>query len=57
MEAIFNLIDNAIKYCENNCVIEISTGMNNDAIYLEISDNGIGISKENQKKYLTNFLE
>lgn len=56
MEAIFNLIDNAIKYCENNCVIEISTGMNNDAIYLEISDNGIGISKENQKKIFDKFF-
>ncbi|MCB9211604.1 MAG: HAMP domain-containing histidine kinase [Ignavibacteriales bacterium] len=49
IEATINLIDNALKYCEGKCRLEISTGIKDNFEYLEVSDNGIGISKENQK--------
>ncbi|MBK8944017.1 MAG: HAMP domain-containing histidine kinase [Ignavibacteriae bacterium] len=55
MEAIINLIDNALKYCDKNCSIEIATGIDEKFAYLEVSDNGIGISKENQKKIFEKF--
>jgi two-component system, OmpR family, phosphate regulon sensor histidine kinase PhoR len=47
---IYNLIDNAIKYCEAEPLIEIFTRDEVDGIAIEVRDNGIGISRENQEK-------
>ncbi len=47
---IFNLIDNALKYTYNSPHINIRTRSNADGIYISVRDNGIGISKENQKR-------
>ncbi len=47
---IYNLIDNAVKYCEGAPIIEIYTRDEMQGIALQFKDNGIGISKENQKK-------
>ncbi|MDE0966616.1 MAG: HAMP domain-containing sensor histidine kinase [Flavobacteriaceae bacterium] len=58
--AIINIIDNAIKYSENNPVIKISTRnvqkiLNEKDIILTISDNGIGMSKDVQSKIFEKF--
>ena len=55
-EAIINLIDNAIKYSSNKKMITIRTGSNNNFIYFEVEDYGIGISKEEQKKVFDKFF-
>jgi two-component system phosphate regulon sensor histidine kinase PhoR len=47
---ITNLIDNANKYTPKKPEIIISTKNVEDGVLLTIQDNGIGISKENQKK-------
>jgi len=47
---IFNLIDNANKYSPDEPKIEIVTQNEDEYIILSIKDQGIGISKENQKK-------
>ena len=47
---IFNLIDNALKYSNKEPQIKISTENNNSGILISVQDNGIGISKENQKR-------
>lgn len=47
---IFNLVDNALKYTEKIPVIKIGTRNQENGIVVFIEDNGIGISKENQKK-------
>ncbi|MEO6883560.1 MAG: HAMP domain-containing sensor histidine kinase [Bacteroidia bacterium] len=47
---IYNLIDNALKYSLRNPVIEVGTKNVQGGIEISIKDNGIGISKENQKK-------
>jgi two-component system, OmpR family, phosphate regulon sensor histidine kinase PhoR len=47
---IYNLLDNANKYTPNKPNIIISTRTVNDNIEISISDNGIGISRSNQKK-------
>ena len=45
-----NLIDNAIKYTLKGPEIVISTKDDKEGIIISIKDNGIGISKSNQKK-------
>lgn len=52
---IYNLVDNALKYSEEKPVIKISTENINHGIRISVSDNGIGISKENQKKIFETF--
>lgn len=47
---IYNLIDNAIKYCEEKPLVEIFTRDEINGIAISFRDNGIGISKENQRK-------
>ncbi|MFN0032582.1 MAG: sensor histidine kinase [Flavobacteriales bacterium] len=47
---IYNLIDNAIKYCDTEPHIVIKTTQEAKGIAIRFIDNGIGISKENQRK-------
>lgn len=52
---IYNLVDNALKYSEQKPAIKITTENINDGIRISVSDNGIGISKESQKKIFETF--
>ncbi len=52
---ISNLIDNAIKYSKETPVISIHTLNKNDGIIVSVKDNGIGISKEYQKRIFDQF--
>jgi two-component system phosphate regulon sensor histidine kinase PhoR len=52
---ISNLLDNAVKYCRDYPEIELSSRNENDHIVLSIKDNGIGISKEDQKRIFEKF--
>jgi signal transduction histidine kinase len=47
---LFNLLDNAGKYTPKNPEIVIKTENSYSGIIITIKDNGIGISKSNQKK-------
>jgi two-component system, OmpR family, phosphate regulon sensor histidine kinase PhoR len=47
---IYNLIDNAIKYSPENPTMEIRSRNIKDGILISFKDEGIGVSKENQKK-------
>jgi two-component system phosphate regulon sensor histidine kinase PhoR len=47
---VFNLVDNALKYTEKIPVIKVGTRDEAQGIVVFVEDNGIGISKENQKK-------
>ncbi|PKP35805.1 MAG: sensor histidine kinase [Bacteroidetes bacterium HGW-Bacteroidetes-17] len=50
VNVISNLLDNAKKYTDRNPEIVISTRNVKDGILIDIQDNGIGISSENQKQ-------
>lgn len=43
----YNLLDNACKYCEQTPSVSISTRNERAGIFIEITDNGVGIKKEN----------
>ena len=47
---VFNLVDNALKYTEKIPLIKVGTRNESDGVVVYVEDNGIGISKENQKK-------
>ena len=54
-EAIINLIDNAVKYSSDKKNIVIKTGKIDKSVFVEIEDNGIGISADDQKKIFDKF--
>lgn len=55
LNAVSNLIDNAIKYSNDPVVIDISCRMNNNKLYIKVRDNGFGISKSDQLKIFEKF--
>jgi two-component system phosphate regulon sensor histidine kinase PhoR len=50
-----NLIDNAIKYSKDDLKIIISTHSSRNYLVIRIEDNGIGMSKESQKRVFEKF--
>ncbi|MFN7013901.1 MAG: sensor histidine kinase, partial [Bacteroidia bacterium] len=52
---MYNLLDNAIKYSKETPIIKIKTFNDKQFFSISVSDNGIGIKKENQKKIFENF--
>ena len=54
-EAISNLIDNAIKYSKDEIEIKITSHSTDKYVLLKVRDNGIGISKEDQRIIFDKF--
>ena len=52
---IYNLLDNAVKYCDQVPQVVLSTRDDRKGIVFEITDNGIGIRKEDQKMIFDKF--
>jgi two-component system phosphate regulon sensor histidine kinase PhoR len=53
---ISNLLDNALKYCKDAPEISINTRNKDKGIVISITDNGIGISKEDQRMIFERFF-
>jgi two-component system phosphate regulon sensor histidine kinase PhoR len=53
--AIDNLIENALKYCNGNCMISISVTRENGVPAISISDNGIGMQHDELDKIFDKF--
>jgi len=52
---IYNLLDNAVKYCNGKPEIIVETSDVGDKILLTVKDHGIGIPKEDQSKVFDKF--
>ncbi|MFM7730636.1 MAG: sensor histidine kinase [Flavobacteriales bacterium] len=52
---IYNLLDNAIKYTEDEPHIEVSTYNEDSKLVLRVRDNGVGISRHHQRQIFDKF--
>jgi two-component system phosphate regulon sensor histidine kinase PhoR len=54
---LHNLVDNAVKYSKPNVPPEIVVGLykSKKGVGLKVADNGLGISKEHQKRVFDKF--
>jgi two-component system phosphate regulon sensor histidine kinase PhoR len=55
VNVIANMIDNAIKYSDENPIVEILLNEVQDNVLLTVKDNGVGIDNESQKKLFDKF--
>jgi len=51
-----NVLDNALKYCNKNPQVKLQLTHSVKSVQISITDNGIGISKEDQKKIFNKFF-
>lgn len=54
-EAVINLLDNAIKYSNGSKDIEVRLGCDDQAIFVEVQDYGLGIRQDDQKYIFDKF--
>jgi two-component system phosphate regulon sensor histidine kinase PhoR len=54
-EALYNLLDNAVKYSREHGGIRLMARRRDEQIVLSVSDNGIGISKEDLPRVFERF--
>lgn len=54
-QVIYNLISNAIKYSPEGKNIEVSCGTLNDVLQVSITDEGMGIKPDDQKKLFDRY--
>lgn len=52
---VLNILENATKYCKQNPIIKFNLIQNKNFIELSITDNGIGIPKDQRKKIFKKF--
>lgn len=56
-QVIYNLIDNAIKFSEENSSIDISLNEKHDKVFVSIKDHGAGIPTDIQKMIWVRFFK
>jgi signal transduction histidine kinase len=53
--ALFNLLDNAVKYSGKYPEIHLRAFFDEESLFLEVQDTGVGIGKEDQKRVFQKF--
>ena len=53
--ALFNLLDNAVKYSGDSRKICLKTWLDESNIFIEVEDEGVGIGKEEQQRVFEKF--
>jgi len=56
MTAVYNLIDNAAKYSDNDSIIRIEIEKTDKCVELRVKDSGIGINEEDRKHIFDKFF-
>lgn len=56
-QVLYNLIDNAIKFSDNNSTIKVETTEKNETVFISVKDTGIGIPKESLKLIFDRFYK
>ena len=54
-QILYNLVENALKYSPEGGEVEIKVTVNDKFMHFDISDHGIGMSEEGQKKLFQKF--
>ena len=54
-QVFYNLISNAIKYCNDNCFVSIALIEQEDTVTIEVSDDGPGIASEHLGRLFERF--
>lgn len=52
----YNLLSNAVKYSTTNSAIKLNTSFKNQAITIQVKDNGVGIPEEEQGMVFSRFF-
>ena len=55
VQVLINLINNAIKYTEDDSTISINAYQIEDYVYIEVCDNGSGIEDKDKDKIFEKF--
>ena len=55
-EALHNIVDNAIKYSNEEKLLSVTTGIRGDNLFVEVQDHGIGIPVEYHAKIFEKFF-
>ena len=55
--AVFNLLDNAVKYSEATCPVRVMTRLEGDWVEVEVRDQGYGIPLRHQERIFERFYQ
>ena len=56
-QVLYNLIDNAIKFSENESSVIIEVSVKNDKVFISVKDHGIGIPRKELNKIWERFYK
>lgn len=56
-QVLYNLIDNAIKFSENDSSIVVEVSLKNEKAFISVKDNGIGIPRKDLNKIWERFYK
>ena len=56
-QVLYNLIDNATKFSNNNSTIKIETHIRHEKVFVSVKDHGIGIPSDSIKKIWERFYK
>ena len=56
-QVLYNLIDNAVKFSENESTITVEVAEKNEKVFVSVKDRGMGISKKDLNKIWERFYK